>query len=242
MHRIVLPETRPASVGCIEELYARLGASQLTVDADACAAASRDHAWMSPVLTAAMPECARAEVVVRPRTEDQLAVTLAIAYAHDVAVTARGKGTGNYGQAVPLAQGIVVDTSRMEGVSDIGSGWIEANTGTTFTRLELAARETGQELAIFPSTTGSTLGGFLAGGAGGTGSIENGMLWDGYVSELSLLPCWDAPEPQWMSGGPTTRRPCSTRGNCHGHRSSEPLIGARSEVWVMSHRRGGLSP
>ena len=204
MHPLALPEIRPASASCIDALYEQLGAQQVTVDADACATASRDHAWLSPVLTAAIPDRALAEVVVRPRTEEELAATLAIAYAHGAAVTARGKGTGNYGQAVPLAQGIVIDTSRMEGVSDIGSGWIEAATGTTFTRLEQAARQTGQELAMFPSTSGSTLGGFLAGGAGGTGSIENGMVWDGYVSELCLVPCWDAPEPQWTSGDAVT--------------------------------------
>ncbi len=49
---------------------------------------------------------------------------------------------------------------------------------------------------MFPSTTSSALGGFLAGGAGGTGSVENGFIWDGYVHELDLLPCWDVPEPR----------------------------------------------
>ncbi len=203
MKIVDLPDIHPATSRCIEELRTRLGSPQVLVDADVCAAASRDHAWLSPVLTAAIPDRALAEVVVRPRTNEDLAAALAIAHTHGVAVTARGKGTGNYGQAVPLAQGIVIDTLGLEGVTDIGEGWIDAATGTTFTRLEIAARATGQELAMFPSTTVSALGGFLAGGAGGTGSIENGFLWEGFVQELSLLPCWDVPEQQVVAGDAT---------------------------------------
>jgi len=149
---------------------------------------------LSPVLSAKLPDVV-ADAVVLVREPEELAFVLAEAYAHDVAVTPRGKGTGNYGQAVPLAGGVVVDTTGISGVLDIQDGSIHARTGTSFTRLETAARTTGQELAIFPSTVSSALGGFLAGGAGGTGSIENGFAWEGYVSDLELLPCWDVPEP-----------------------------------------------
>lgn len=189
-----LPDPRPATGRCLSELAARLGESRLTLDAAARREASRDHAWLSPVLTRALPEVT-ADVVVTPRCEPELAVALAVAYEHGVAVTARGKGTGNYGQGVPLAGGIVIDTTELDGVIDISRGWVHACAGTSFLRLEQAARDTGQELAMFPSTTSSALGGFLAGGAGGTGSIENGWLWDGFVGGLELLPCWAEPEP-----------------------------------------------
>jgi FAD/FMN-containing dehydrogenase len=191
-----LPTPRHASTACIDELAARLDPSRVSVDDHRRLEASRDYAWMSPVLTASIPDDAIADVVVTPRSPDELATALAIAYGHDVAVTPRGKGTGNYGQAVPLARGIVLDTSGVDGVIDVSDGWIDAYVGTSFTRLEAAARATGQELAMFPSTTGSMLGGFLSGGAGGTGSVENGMLWEGFVRDLSVLPCWDAPEVQ----------------------------------------------
>jgi FAD/FMN-containing dehydrogenase len=189
-----LPTPRRAGLDCIEELELRLGPGRVSLDEERRLEASRDHAWLSPVLMASIPDDAVADAVARPRSVDELATVLAVAYAHDVAVTPRGKGTGNYGQAVPLARGLVLDTASVDGVIDVSDGWIDAYVGTSFTRLEAAARSTGQELAIFPSTTGSMLGGFLAGGAGGTGSIENGMLWDGYVAELTVLPCWDAPQ------------------------------------------------
>jgi FAD/FMN-containing dehydrogenase len=196
----MLPEPRPASPACVEELVARLGAERVTVDPARRHQASRDHAWLSPILDAAVPDLV-ADVVVTPRSDEEAAVALAVAHAHGAAVTSRGRGTGNYGQAVPLAAGIVLDTTELAGVLDVADGWVDARAGTSFVRLEAAAREVGQELAMFPSTTGSALGGFLAGGAGGTGSIENGFLWDGFVGELELLPCWDRPEPVVVAGG-----------------------------------------
>jgi FAD/FMN-containing dehydrogenase len=42
---------------------------------------------------------------------------------------------------------------------------------------------------MFPSTKGSTLGGFLAGGSGGTGSLRFGTNADGYVRALDVAAC-----------------------------------------------------
>jgi FAD/FMN-containing dehydrogenase len=61
--------------------------------------------------------------------------------------------------------------------------------------LEKAARATGQEMAILPSTVGSTIAGFIAGGSGGTGSIANGAIWDGYLRSLLVVPCTDDATP-----------------------------------------------
>jgi FAD/FMN-containing dehydrogenase len=61
--------------------------------------------------------------------------------------------------------------------------------------LEKAARATGQELSILPSTVGSTIAGFIAGGSGGTGSIANGAIWDGYLRSLLVVPCTDDATP-----------------------------------------------
>lgn len=195
-----LPPHRRADERCLDAIAARIGADRLALDERSRFVASRDHAWLSPVLTEAIPDDAVADAVVRPRSAAELAATLAVAYEHDVAVTPRGKGTGNYGQSIPLAQGLVLDMGAIDGVLDVGDGWIEACAGTSFTRLEAAAHATGQELAMFPSTVGSMLGGFLCGGAGGTGSIENGWIWDGFVSSLAVMPCWDAPEPAVLDG------------------------------------------
>ncbi len=40
---------------------------------------------------------------------------------------------------------------------------------------------------------GSTIGGFIGGGSGGTGSLANGAIWDGYLHELQVAACTDIP-------------------------------------------------
>ncbi|MGH3466108.1 MAG: FAD-binding oxidoreductase [Thermocrispum sp.] len=153
-------------------------------------AASTDWAHMSPILAARLP-AGLADVVVYPGTPEQITTAVRLAHRYGVPITPRGQGTGNYGQGIPLANGLVIDTSRCNRVLSIGDGWIRAQPGTSFTTLEAAAHTHGQELAILPSTVGSTIGGFIAGGSGGTGSIENGWTWDGYVQALDLVPCTD---------------------------------------------------
>ena len=115
--------------------------------------------------------------------------------------TPRGRGTGNYGQAVPLAGGLVIDLSRCDRVLEVGDGWIRAEAGATFVALEAAARQRGQEMAMLPTTVGSTIGGFLAGGAGGLGSIEHGWLWDGFALSLDIVTCPPGDGPVTVHGG-----------------------------------------
>lgn len=192
--------TRPsAPASAADRLADVLGPGAVSVDPAVRRAASRDHAWLSPLLTERLPATV-ADVVVSPADTAGVAQALAVAHELGVPVTPRGRGTGNYGQAVPLAGGIVLDSERRTRVLEVGDGWARAEAGASFTRLEAAARATGQELAMFPSTVGSALGGFLAGGAGGSGSIAHGFLWDGFVLALEVLGCWDRPEPVAVPG------------------------------------------
>lgn len=182
-----------------DELAAVLGVDAVSVDPGARRLASTDHAWLSPVLSSRLPD-RPADVVVTPATVEGIAQTARVAARARVAVTARGKGTGNYGQAVPLDGGIVLDCTAIDRVLEVSGGALRAEVGASFTKLEAAARATGQELAMFPSTVGSTVGGFVAGGAGGTGSIENGLLWDGFVLGARVVPCTPEALPYAVAG------------------------------------------
>jgi len=59
--------------------------------------------------------------------------------------------------------------------------------------LETAANQAGHQLPMYPSTTNSSLRGFVSGGSGGTGSIKNGMLHTGFVLEMDVAVA--SPEP-----------------------------------------------
>jgi len=140
---------------------------------------SRDFYWYSPVLRALL-DGKRAEVVVQPVSLDEVCAVMRYCYAHDVAVTVRGAGTGNYGQAVPLAGGVVLDLQRMDRVLEItDDGVAVCEPGVKLGALEGAAREVGWELRCYPSTVAkASVGGFLGGGSGGVGSVAHGGLRD----------------------------------------------------------------
>ena len=139
---------------------------------------SKDFYWYSPILSAQLDGCA-ADMVVKPSTEDDVLRIAAVAARHKLPLTVRGGGTGNYGQCVPLVGGLVLDTTEMVRVLDIQDGRVVVQSGARMHDIELAVRETGQALRMWPSTWRvATLGGFIAGGFGGIGSIGNGVLRD----------------------------------------------------------------
>jgi len=140
---------------------------------------SRDFYWYSPVLRPLL-DGKRADVVVQAMSTDEIVRVLRYCYAQDVPVTARGAGTGNYGQAVPLFGGVVLDLQLMDRILSIGEdGVAVCEPGVKLGALENAAREVGWELRCYPSTIAkASVGGFLGGGSGGVGSVAHGGLRD----------------------------------------------------------------
>ncbi len=89
---------------------------------------SRDFFWYSPVLKRQLDKVA-GEAIVTPRDEGELAAVLAAAARRRVPVTPRGAGTGNYGQAMPLRGGIVLDLSALDRVLWTKPGAMRAQCG-----------------------------------------------------------------------------------------------------------------
>src|ERR1700758_3843888 len=79
---------------------------------------SKDFYWYSPVLKALL-EDKRAEAVVQPRSREEVQNVLRYCYEKEIPVTVRGSGTGNYGQAIPLEGGVVLDLTRMDKIETI---------------------------------------------------------------------------------------------------------------------------
>ncbi|MGI4747257.1 MAG: FAD-binding oxidoreductase [Janthinobacterium lividum] len=139
---------------------------------------SRDFFWYSPVLKRQLNDMT-ADVVVCPRTRDEVAHTMAAAWQFGINITPRGGGTGNYGQAVPLRGGAVLDLTRLDRIVWVRDGMMRVEAGAKLIDLERVLRERGWELRMFPSTKRTaTIGGFVAGGSGGVGSIAWGGLRD----------------------------------------------------------------
>ena len=80
---------------------------------------SKDFYNYSPVLTEKLDECI-ADLVVRPIDQKAVKEVAEICWEFSIPLTLRGSGTGNYGQAVPLFKGVVMQMShfnKLEAVS-----------------------------------------------------------------------------------------------------------------------------
>ncbi|MEX0368819.1 MAG: FAD-binding oxidoreductase [Ruegeria sp.] len=165
---------------------------------------SRDFFWYSPILNAELKKCF-GDLVARPKSQEEMAHVLATAYAHDAPIVLRGGGTGNYGQSVPMAGGLIIDTTAMNKVIKVGNGHVRAEAGTLMANINAALAETGQEMAMFPSTQDiATVGGFVAGGSAGIGSIANGALRDpGNLIALTALSVEAEPQAHLFEGTET---------------------------------------
>src|SRR2546430_9198552 len=69
---------------------------------------SRDFSWFSPILAREL-ENKLADLVVVPKTEDEVMRVASACARHGVPLTVRGGGTGNFGQAGPPPGGGVID-------------------------------------------------------------------------------------------------------------------------------------
>lgn len=156
---------------------------------------SRDYFWYSPILNEQL-DGVTGDLVVLPQDQDEVKRVAAAVARHRIPLTIRGGGTGNYGQCVPLEGGVILDLTRLDKIVEIGEGRVRCEAGIRISRLDDAARETGQELLMYPSTRQmATIGGFLAGGSGGIGSLRHGMLRDpGNVTYAKVVTV--EPEPQ----------------------------------------------
>ncbi|MBS4753130.1 FAD-binding oxidoreductase [Nocardioides sp. zg-ZUI104] len=192
--------TRPDLTGLHAELIELLGERGVSTDLGTRQRASVDGCPMSPILSAQLP-LGLADLVAYPSSAEEIGQVVAAAYRHDVPVTPRGKGTANYGQGLPLHDGLVLDTTRARRVLEVGDGWITAEAGAVIAMMEAAARQSGQELLMYPSTAQSTIAGFLSGGSGGTGSIEHGTISSSdFVQALDVVEMTGSPELVHITG------------------------------------------
>lgn len=160
----------------IEQLQLALPDIEWITDTDRVSRFSRDFSWFSPVLKLALAD-KRADIVARPRTEEEIRQVVAMCARLRIPITPRGGGTGNYGQAVPLHGGVLLDMSGFNAFLWARDGVGRAQAGIRLAEFDRQIKPQGWELRCIPSTFRSaTLGGLFGGGFGGAGSITWGPL------------------------------------------------------------------
>ncbi len=166
-----------APIHPIEQLHVALPDLDWVTDATRIQRLSQDFSWFSPVLKRQLAGKS-ADAVVKPRNEDELRRLVALCARLRIPITIRGAGTGNYGQAVPLEGGVLLDMSGYNQFLWAREGAARAQAGIRLHEFEKETRaRANMELRCMPSTFRlATLGGLFGGGFGGIGSINHGPL------------------------------------------------------------------
>src|ERR1700760_584583 len=164
------------SMTAVTALIAELGDVPFTTESRVVRRKSRDFFWYSPVLNAQL-DGKSADLIVTPRDESDVIRVAAVCARHRVPITVRAGGTGNYGQAVPLQGGVLLDISALTAIEWIRPGALRVGAGAKMNAIDAETQTRGFELRMHPSTKRTaTIGGFVAGGSGGIGSVTYGGL------------------------------------------------------------------
>lgn len=129
------------------------------------------------------------EVVVKPRTAQEISAILKICNADRIPVTPRGAGTGLSGGALPHKGGVLLSLERMNSILSIDERNLQVTTepGVITEILQNAVKEKGLFYPPDPSSRGSCfIGGNIAANSGGPKAVKYGVVKD-YVLNLEIV-------------------------------------------------------
>jgi alkyldihydroxyacetonephosphate synthase len=166
-----------------------------------------DFFWLSRMWADRGMTPPEADVIVMPQNAQEVSAVLKIADYYRMPVTTWGGGGGSQGGALPMAGGIVIDTKRMNEITEFNAAsmYMESGAGAIHSHLEWYANERGYATMHFPSSQNcSTLGGFLAHRGIGVVSTKYGKIDDMCLSMEVVLPNGDiintSPAPKHAAG------------------------------------------
>ena len=129
------------------------------------------------------------DIVIKPRTAEEISGIMKICNAHKIPVTPRGAGTGLSGGALPHLGGVVISFERMNTIIEIDEKNLQVTTepGVITEVLQNAVKEKGLFYPPDPSSRGSCfIGGNIAENSGGPKAVKYGVVKD-YVLNLEVV-------------------------------------------------------
>jgi glycolate oxidase len=131
------------------------------------------------------------DVVVFPRSTEQVAAVVRLANEYDVPLLPRGAGTSLAGGCLPVGGGIVLVLTRMKRILEINlrDRWALVEPGVVNLWLSKALAGTGFHYAPDPSSQGAcTIGGNLATNSGGPHTLKYGVTVNHVLGLEAVLP------------------------------------------------------
>jgi glycolate oxidase len=129
------------------------------------------------------------QLVIRPKTVEQVSEIMKLANTHKIPVTARGAGTGLSGAALPIFGGIVLSTERFNQILEIDQRNLQATVEPGV--INYIFQEEVKKVGLFyppdPASWGScSLGGNVAHSSGGPKAVKYGTTRD-YVLNIQMV-------------------------------------------------------
>ena len=129
------------------------------------------------------------DVVIKPRTAEEISAIMKIRNANKIPVTPRGAGTGLSGGALPHLGGVLLSTERMNTILEIDERNLQVTTepGVITEVLQQTVKEKGLFYPPDPASRGSCfIGGNIAENSGGPKAVKYGVVKD-YVLNLEVV-------------------------------------------------------
>ncbi len=183
------PQATPSEAGAA--LAEALAPEAVSTDPEALGAYVSDTYWPALAAAAAGTPMARPDVVVRPRTEEDVATVLRVAQELRVPVVPWGGGSGTQGGSLPIRGGIVVDLRSLAAVLEVDevSMTVTVQAGKNGRELEAELNARGLMLPHYPaSAEWATVGGYIAARGSGVLSTRYGKIEDLLLSVRVATP------------------------------------------------------
>ncbi len=166
------------------------------------------------------------DVVLKPRTANEISAIFKICNKHIIPVTPRGAGTGLSGGALPQFGGVLISLERMNSIVDIDERNLQVTTepGVITETLQNAVKEKGLFYPPDPSSRGSCfIGGNIAENSGGPKAVKYGVVKD-YVLNLEVV----LPDGQIIWTGANVLK------NSTGYNLTQLMVGSEGTLGIVT--------
>ena len=129
------------------------------------------------------------DVVIKPRTVEEISAVMKLCNAKKIPVTPRGAGTGLSGGALPHLGGVVIAMERFNSILEIDERNLQVTTepGVITEVLQMTVKEKGLFYPPDPASRGSCfIGGNISENSGGPKAVKYGVVKD-YVLNLQVV-------------------------------------------------------
>lgn len=166
------------------------------------------------------------ELILLPKTTEQVSKILAYCNKHNICVTPKGAGTGLSGGALPIFGGISLDCHKMNQILAIDEDNFQVVTepGVITEVLQNAVQSRGLFYPVDPASRGSCfIGGNIAENSGGPRAVKYGTVKD-YVLNLEIV----LPSGQIIQTGANTLK------NATGYDITRLIVGSEGTLAVVT--------